>query len=42
VSAVLVADRKPIQQVFDRFESDAAEIGGAPRADALQILKRPL
>jgi hypothetical protein len=39
VSAILVADRKAIQQVFDGMESDALEIGGAARANALEVLK---
>ena len=40
VAAILVADRKAVQQVLDRGEADALEIGRAPRPDAFQVLKR--
>ena len=42
VAAILVANRKAVEQVFDGVETDAFEIGGAPRADAFQILQRRL
>jgi hypothetical protein len=35
VPAILVADRKSIQQIFDGVETDALQIGGAPRPDSL-------
>ena len=34
--AVLVPDRKPVQQVLDRREADALEVRRAPGADAFQ------
>jgi hypothetical protein len=40
--AVLIADREPVQQIFDGLEADATEIGRAARTDAFEILKRPL
>ncbi len=40
VAAVLVAERKSIQQVFERGEAGAREIGGAAGTDALQELER--
>ena len=39
-AAILVADGKAIEQIFDRGEADALQIGGAPRPDALQVLQR--
>jgi hypothetical protein len=39
VPAILVADRKAIQQVFDRVEADPLEIGGTAGANALEVLK---
>jgi hypothetical protein len=42
MSAVLISDREAIQQVFDGFKTDAPEVGRPARADALQILQRPL
>ena len=41
-AAILVADREPIEEVFDRVQADALEIGRAPRADALEELQRRL
>ncbi len=42
MSAVLIPNREPVQQVFDGFQADAPEVGRAARADALQILQRTL
>ena len=42
VSAVLVAGRKAVQQIFDGVEPGALEIRGAARADAFQVLERSL
>ena len=39
-AAILVADREAIQQVFDGLQPDPLQVGGAPRADALQELQR--
>ena len=39
-AAVFVADRKPVQEIFDGVQPGVLEIGGAPRSDALQILQR--
>ena len=39
-AAVLVAERKPVEQIFDRDEAGALEVGGLARADALQELER--
>ena len=41
-AAIFVADRKAIEEVFDRGEADALQIGGAPRSDSLQVLQRRL
>ena len=41
-AAVLVAGRKAVEQVFDRGEADALQVGGAARADALHELQRRL
>ena len=40
VAAVFVPDGKPIQQIFDRVQPGVLEIGGAPRSDAFEKLKR--
>src|SRR5262249_23134461 len=40
VAAVLVAERKPVQQVFDGIEPRALEIGGLSRADAFEKMER--
>jgi ABC-type transporter Mla subunit MlaD len=42
VAAILVADRESIEEVLDGVETDAFEIGGAPRADTFQVLQRRL
>ena len=39
-AAVLVAERQPIQQVFDGDEAGAFEVRGLARTDALQELER--
>ena len=39
-AAILVADRKAIEQVLDRGQSDALEIRRTSGAHALQVLKR--
>ena len=39
-AAILVADRKPIEQVLDRGQPDALEIRRTSGAHALQVLKR--
>ena len=39
VGAILVAERKTQQQVFNRQEPDALEIRRAPRADAFHELE---
>src|SRR6476660_2844932 len=38
-AAILVPDRKAIQQVFDGCEADALKVGRAPGSNAFQILK---
>lgn len=38
--AVLVAERKTIEKIFDGLEAGAPQIGRAPRPDAFQILER--
>jgi hypothetical protein len=40
--AILVPNRKAVEQVFDGVQADAFEIGSAARADALEILQRRL
>ena len=42
VAAILVANRKAVEKVFDGVETDTFEIGGAPRADTFQVLQRRL
>jgi len=42
MAAVLIADGKPVEEVFDSVKTDTLEIGGAPRADTLQVLQRRL
>ena len=37
---VLVPERKPVEEVFDRMEADVGELGGPTGTDALQILER--
>ena len=39
-AAVLVAGREPVEQIFDRVEADALQIGGTSRADPLEELER--
>ena len=39
-AAIFVSDGKAIQEIFDRLEAGALEIGRAARSDALQILQR--
>jgi hypothetical protein len=39
MTAVLVADGKTIEEIFDGVQADALEIRGAPRTDTLQILQ---
>ncbi len=41
-AAILVADREAVQQILDRHEPDALQIGRAARTDTFQILKRAL
>ncbi len=41
-AAIFVADRKAVEQVFDRVQAHAFEIGGAPRTDPLEVLQRRL
>jgi hypothetical protein len=40
MTPVFVADRKPIQQIFDGGEADALEVSGTARTDAFEVLKR--
>ena len=40
VAAVLVPDRKAVEQIFDGVEAGALEVGGAPGADAFEELQR--
>jgi hypothetical protein len=37
-AAILVAERKPVQQIFDREQTDPLEIGRAARPDAFEEL----
>ena len=37
---VLVAEREPVKQIFDRDQPCAAKVAGPPRADAFQELER--
>ena len=39
-AAILVADRKAVQQILDGGQSGAREIGGTAGPDALQKLQR--
>jgi len=41
-TAILVADRKTIEQVFDRAQTYSFEIGGAAGTDPLEVLQRRL
>ena len=42
VAAVLVADRKAVEQIFDGVQADALQVGGAARPDAFQELQRAI
>ena len=41
-AAIFVADRKSVEQVFDRVQAHSLEVGRAPRPDALEELQRRL
>jgi hypothetical protein len=38
MASVLIAERKAIEQIFNRGKTDALKICRAPRADAFQVL----
>jgi hypothetical protein len=40
--AILVADRKSVENVFDGREADPLQVGRSLRSNAFQILKRRL
>jgi hypothetical protein len=40
VAAVLVAERKPVEQIFDGDEAGAFEVRGFPRTHTFEELKR--
>ena len=40
MTAILVAKREPVQQIFNRDQAGVSEIGGAPGADAFEELQR--
>jgi len=42
MSAVFVAKRESVEEIFDRGKADPMKIGRSPGADALQVLKRGL
>ena len=39
-AAVFVPQREAVEEIFDRVETDAGKVGGAPRADAFEKLQR--
>ena len=39
-AAIFVADRKSIEQIFDRKETSAGEVGCPPRAYTFEVLQR--
>jgi hypothetical protein len=38
-AAIFIPQRKPVEKVFERDKTGAFEVGGASRADALQVLQ---
>jgi hypothetical protein len=40
VTAVFVAERKPVEKILDGDEAGAFEVRGFPRTNALEELKR--
>jgi hypothetical protein len=40
VAAIFVAERKPVEKIFDGDEAGPFEVRGLPRTDALEELER--